>query len=147
MLRISTTKKLFHHFLAVSSNYKIIWIVRAFWLVYKCVFIGLWSTKMTSGKWLTVYELREFTVRASYIVFLIVNTENNNFIYKRSKTCCPCLHSPLKTSAKFVRILEQVTLDCVSGFHRSALKFSQTFALVFTRLWRHGKHVLFLKQY
>ena len=36
-------------------------------------------------------------------------------------------------------------LDCVLGFHRSALEFSQTFALVFTRLWRHGKHVLFLK--
>ena len=27
----------------------------------------------------------------------------------------------------------------------SALNFSQTFASVFTRLWRHGEHVLFLK--
>ena len=34
----------------------------------------------------------------------------------------------MKTSAKFVRILEKVkTLDCVSGFHWSALEFSQTF--------------------
>ena len=42
--------------------------------------------------------------------------------------------------------LEQVkTLDWVSGFHWSALEFSQTFASVFTRLWRHGKHVLFFK--
>ena len=49
------------------------------------------------------------------------------------------------SSAKFVRILEQVkTFDCISGFHWSALEFSQTFASVFTRLWRHGKHVLFL---
>ena len=62
------------------------------------------------------------------------------------QTCCLCLHSLLKTSAKFVRILEQVkALYCVSGFHWSALKFSQTSALSFTRLWRHGKHVLFLK--
>ena len=54
--------------------------------------------------------------------------------------------SLLKTSAKFVRILEQVTtLDCVSGFHWCALEFSQTFTSVFNRLWRHGKHVLFLK--
>ena len=90
-------------------------------------------------------ELWEFTVRASYIVFLFVKTENNNSI-KEIKTCCPCLHSLLKTSAKFLRILEQVkTLDCVSGFHWSALEFSQTFAAIFTRTWRGGKHVLFLK--
>ena len=60
-------------------NYKIIWIVRAFWLANKCVFIVLWSTKMTSAIWLTVSELWEFTVRASYIVFFFVKTENNNF--------------------------------------------------------------------
>ena len=35
------------------------------------------------------------------------------------------------------------TFECVSGFHWSALEFSQTFASVSTRLWRHGKHVLF----
>ena len=60
--------------------YKIIWIVRAFWLVNKCVFIALWSTKMAWTIWLTVSELWEFTVRALYIVFLFVNNENNNFI-------------------------------------------------------------------
>ena len=44
-----------------------------------------------------------------------------------------------------MRILEQVkTLDFISGFHWSALEFSETFASVFTGLWRHGKHVLFL---
>ena len=30
-----------------KNIYKIIWIVLAFWVVYKCVFIALWSTKMT----------------------------------------------------------------------------------------------------
>ena len=29
-------------------------------------------------------------------------------------------------------------------FHRSALEFSQTFTSVFTTLWRHREHVLFL---
>ena len=31
--------------------YNIIWIVRAFWLVYKCVFIALWSTTMAWAMW------------------------------------------------------------------------------------------------
>ena len=59
----------------------------------------------------------EMYIRASYIVFLFVKT------------------------AKFVRILKQVkTSDGVSGFHWSALEFSQTaFASVFTGLWRHGE--------
>ena len=42
---------------------------------------------------------------------------------------------------------EVKTLNCVSGFHWSALEFSQMFTSVFTRLWRHGKHVLFLELY
>ena len=92
---------------------------------------------MTWAMWLTVSELREFTVRASYIVFLFVKTENNNFIKEIKK--CLCLHSLLKTSAKLVRILEQVkTRQAVEGFHWSALEFSQPFASV-----RQGKHVLF----
>ena len=61
--------------------YKLIWIVRAFWLVYKCVFIPryeAWKWREQCG--LTVSELWEFTVRASHITFLFVNNENNNFI-------------------------------------------------------------------
>ena len=58
----------------------LIWIVRVFWLVYKCVFIALWSTKMTWAIWLAVSELWEFTLFTSYIIFLFVNTENNSFI-------------------------------------------------------------------
>ena len=61
----------------LSTNYKIIWIVRGFWLVCKWVFVALWSTKMTWAMWLIVYELWEFTLRASYTVFLFVKTENN----------------------------------------------------------------------
>ena len=85
-----------------STFYKIIWIVRAYWLVFKWVFIALWSTKMTWA--MTVSELWEFT--ASYLVFLFVKAKNENF-NKRNKTCFPCLHSLVKTSAKFERIFEQ----------------------------------------
>ena len=38
-------------------------IVRAFWLVYKCVFIALWSTKMMVG---SVSKLWEVTVTVSW---------------------------------------------------------------------------------
>ena len=44
---------------------------------------------------------------ALFIVFLFVKMENNNF-FKRNKTYFPCLHSPVKTLAKIVRIFEQV---------------------------------------
>ena len=102
------------HPLAFIYNYKIIWIVRAFWLVNKCSFT-LWSTKMAWAIWFAISKMWEFTVSwkklkntySSYIVFLFVKTENNNFI-KEIKTCSPCLHSLVKTSAKFVRIFEQV---------------------------------------
>ena len=67
--------------------YKMIWIVRAFWLVYKCVFIALWSTKMTLAIWLPLSPSCESLMKdilvyklASYIVFLFVKMENNNFI-------------------------------------------------------------------
>ena len=50
------------HIQSLVFNYKIIWIVRAFWLVNKCVFIAIWSTKMTWAIWLAVSKLWEFTV-------------------------------------------------------------------------------------
>ena len=109
----------------ISSLYKIIWIVRALWLVYKCVFIALWRTKMTWAIWLVVSKLWEFTVSWKELTytcvlrissFSLLRTVTNNFS-KRSKTCSPCLHSLLNTSTKFVRILELVkSLDCVSVF-------------------------------
>ena len=73
----------------IRNIYKIIWIVSAFWLVYNCVFIALWSTKMTLLTSLAVSKLWEFpvswkkwkfTLRASYIIFLFVKLENNDFI-------------------------------------------------------------------
>ena len=71
----------------------------------------------------------------SYIVFLFVNTENNNFIkeIKHVRTSIACWKP------------RQSLWEFTSRSHWSALEFSQTFASVFTRLWRHGKHVLFLK--
>ena len=55
-----------------------------------------------------------------------------------------CLHSSLKTSAKFVRILEQVkTFDCVLDFHLSALEFSQTFASFIIRCIYEGMENMF----
>ena len=63
-----------------SSNiiiyYKIIWIVRGFWFVNKCYEAWKWHEQCG----LTVSEMWEFTLHASYIIFLFVNTENNNFI-------------------------------------------------------------------
>ena len=106
------------------SDHKIIWIVRAFWLVNKGV-IALWSTKMTWVIWLAVSKLWDVLVSwknktihsASYIVFLFVK-----LFYMRNKTWSPCLNNLLKTSAKIARIFEQV----------------------FTRLGIRGEWVLFL---
>ena len=58
-----------------------------------------------------------------------------------------CLNRLVNWTAKFVRIFVEVkTYNCVSGFHRSALEFSQTFASVFSRLSEgHEEHVFFLK--
>ena len=82
---------------------------------------------MTSEICLTVLVLWEFRVRASYIGFLFVKTENNNFIIEIKHVFRDFIHSLLKISAKFVRILEQgKTIDCVSGFQWSDLEFSQS---------------------
>ena len=47
-----------------------------------------------------------YYIRASYIVFLFVKSDNNNR-KQRNKTCFQILHSSVKTSAKFVWILER----------------------------------------
>ena len=105
-----------------------------------------WSTKITWAKWLAVSKLWEFTVtsiriQASYIVFLFARP---NFI-KEIKHVLRGFIAWWKPRRAFARILRQAKrLHCVSGFHLYALKFSQTFALVFTRLWRYREHVLFL---
>ena len=69
-------------------------------------------------------------IYSSYIVFLFVNiSENNNFIKEIKHVLRAFICSLVKTSRKFARILEQVkTLECISGFHCSAIEWSQTFA-------------------
>ena len=112
--------------------YKIIWIVRGLRLVYKCVFIALWSTKMMWAMWLTVSELWEFTVRASYIVFLFVKTENYNFI-KEIKYVFRAFIAWWKPRRTFGRIREQIGENLIT-----CSRFFTHFAEVFSRLWRHG---------
>ena len=78
--------------------YKLIWIVLAFWLLFKSVFIALWSMKMTWAIWMAISKLREFTVSwkkfkptyicPSYIVFLFVMTKNDNFINEIKHVLC-----------------------------------------------------------
>ena len=63
--------------------------VHAFWLVKKCVFIGLWSVKMTWAVWLAAscenlhFHEQNKTIHTCplYIVLLfVIKSENNNFI-------------------------------------------------------------------
>ena len=84
------------HSLGCSVCYsKEIWIVRAFWLVNKSVFISLWTTKMSNvvGN-LQVVRMYSFMkeikvyIRASYIVFLFAKTQNNNFIKEIKHFLC-----------------------------------------------------------
>ena len=63
-----------------NNFYKIVWIVRAFWLVYKCVFIALWSTKMAWAMWFDCLRVVRIYSKRFVHVFLFVNNENNNFI-------------------------------------------------------------------
>ena len=60
--------------------------------------------------------------------------------YLRNKTCSPCLHS----LAIVGRIREHISKNPRRRGFSLTREFSQTFASVFTRLWRHGEHVLFL---
>ena len=46
---------------ALNPIYKIIWIVRAFWLVYKCVFIALWNTKIAWAMWFEIGRAHVWT--------------------------------------------------------------------------------------
>ena len=89
-----------------------IWIVHAFWLVYKCVFIASWSTKMMWAIWLAVSKLWELSFKKEiklyilplYIIFLFVKSENNNFI-EEIKLCSPWLHSLVKRKEKMFYFL------------------------------------------
>ena len=102
-----------------------------------CVFIAWWKTEanvrenLRADQWKPAGDAVE---------------KMRKFYGKRTKTCSLCLHSLVKTLAKFVRILEQVkTHDCPEFSLIWSWILPQTFASVFTRLWRHGKHVFFVK--
>ena len=132
-----------------KHHYKIIWMVRALLLVYKYVFIHsfvLRSTKMTQAIWLAVSKLWEFTVlwkkSASYIVFLFVKTKNN-FI-KEIKHVLRAFIAWWKTR-QILRELSSRWKPSTASWIFTDLEFSQTFASVFTKLWRHGEDVSFLK--
>ena len=73
--------------LVYTNYYKIIWIVRVFWLVYKCVFIAPWSTKLTWAMWFDCPELWDLTVswkklRYTYALRIMSFSllKNNNFL-------------------------------------------------------------------
>ena len=126
--------------LSASTHFQ---VVRAFWLVCKCVFIALWSTKMTWAIWLTVSELWEFTVRASYIVCLFVKTESSNFIKEIKPVVRASIASwkPGQSLWKFSRIV-----DSVSGFHWFAgFRILPNVCLGFYQVMKARKQVLFLK--
>ena len=79
-------------------------------------------------------------IRASYFIFPVLKLENNNFLKHFLY-----LYNLVKTSAKFVSISEQVkTLDCLLGFHWSAVEFSQTFATVSIGYWNTENMLYFL---
>ena len=85
-----------------NLNYKIIWVVGAFWLVNKCVLITLYDVSDMTGclevvrSYRLMKEIKLF-IRASYIAFLFVKLENNNF--RKEKKSSLCLHSLVKTKA------------------------------------------------
>ena len=75
--------------MALLILYKIIWIVNAFWFVYKCVFIET-RKRRAQYDWLSpscenlqFYEKMKLFIRTSYVVFLFIKMENNNFIKER----------------------------------------------------------------
>ena len=66
-------------------------------------------------------------------------------LYLRNETCFPSLHSLVKTDAN---IWENLRADQWKPEMQSRVftcsRILTNFAEVFNRLWRHGKHVLFL---
>ena len=71
-----------HRFAFQISIYKIIWILHAFWLVYKCVFHSAMKhvNDVSNAVWLSPSCENLQHAGSSYIVFLFVKTENDNFI-------------------------------------------------------------------
>ena len=64
-------------------------------------------------------------VRIYYIVFLFVKTENNNFIKEIKHVVCASIACWKPGQNLWEFSSRWKTLDRVSGFHRSALEYSQ----------------------
>ena len=64
-------------------------------------------------------------IHDSYIVFLFVKSGNDNV--KRIRTFWPCLYTLIKTSAKFVRVVEQVRVfsDLLSNSPKLSPQFTK----------------------
>ena len=107
----------------------------------KCVLIGQQVCFHSAMKhendvtiWLTVSEIWEFTVRTSYIVFLFVKTENDNFIKEikhvvRASIAC---WKPRQSSTA-----SRVFTDLLSNSPKRSPQFSSGYEGT-------EKHVLFL---
>ena len=120
------------------------------WSACKYDFIVLFFMKHENGMsnvvWLSPSCDNLQYIHASYIVFLFVNNENNNFIKEIKHVVCASIACWKPRLAKFVRILEQVkSLDCISGFHWSALKSSKRLPL--GRHWKHDLFYFLIEQY
>ena len=85
--------------------------VRAFSLVKKCVFIAAMKLENYVDDMIgclqvvRIYSFMEeikLFMWASYIVFSLISVKSEKISYKRNKTCFPCLHSLIKTSASRV---------------------------------------------
>ena len=133
---------------APKDCYKIIWIVCVLWLVNKCVFIVLLYKHANDVSNMVISKLWGFTVSWKkfkycilcivYTVFLFVKIENSNFIKE--------IKHVLRAFVAWWKSCE----NSLTGKNSTAsqvftLKFSWMLAFVFTRLWRHGENVLFLK--
>ena len=87
-------------------------------------------------------------VHASYIVLFFVKTENNNFIKEIKHVFLEFIAWWKHRQSLWEFLSRWKPWTAARVFTSvSAFKFSQTtFASVFTRLWRNGEHVLFLKR-
>ena len=66
----------------------IIWIVCAFWLVYKCVFIALWSTEMAWAMWCDCLRVERIYITRFLYRLSLCNNENYNFIKEIKHVFC-----------------------------------------------------------
>ena len=106
---------------SMNAIYKIISIVRAFWLVCKCVFIALWRKKTTKEIWLAVSKLWKYIVSWEKLKYTyarsISSSENNSFI----KEIKHVLHALIASTAS------RVFTDLQSNSPKHSRQFSPSY--------------------